>query len=79
MRLRILIGVVAVAGVAASSAHAEARPLRPADGAVLKRAATTEERVAEGVRPSAAKEDRGNVLLYVDEGRRRQREAIGRF
>ena len=49
MRLRILLGTVALAAVAAASAHAQARPLRPADSAVLKRSATSEERVAEAV------------------------------
>ncbi|MGZ8715941.1 MAG: hypothetical protein ACXWYO_02410 [Gaiellaceae bacterium] len=49
MRLRILLGTVALAGVAAASAHAAARPLRPGDAAMLKRSATSEERVAEAV------------------------------
>jgi hypothetical protein len=49
MRLRILLGAVALAAVAAASAHAQARPVRPGDAAVLNRAATSEERVAESV------------------------------
>jgi hypothetical protein len=49
MRLRILLGTVALAAVAAASAHAEARPLRPGDVALLKRSATSYERVAEAV------------------------------
>jgi hypothetical protein len=49
MRLRIVLGTVALAAVAAASAHAQARPLRPADGALLQRSATSEERVAEAV------------------------------
>jgi hypothetical protein len=43
-----MLAVIA-AGLAAASAHAEARPLRPADGALLKRSATVEEQVAEFV------------------------------
>ncbi len=38
-----------LAGVAASTAHAEARPVRPADAPLLSRAATYEEYVAEQV------------------------------
>ncbi len=49
MRLRTLLATVALAAVAAASAYGEARPLRPGDAAVLKRSATTEERVAETV------------------------------
>jgi hypothetical protein len=49
MRLRIMLVVVALAGVAATSAHATVRPLRPADAALLNRSATSEERVAEAV------------------------------
>jgi hypothetical protein len=49
MRLRILLLAVLAAGLAASSAHAEARPLRPSDGALLKRTASAEEQVAEYV------------------------------
>jgi hypothetical protein len=49
MRLRILLGAVAIAAVAAVPAYGEARPLRPGDAAVLKRSATSEERVAEAV------------------------------
>jgi len=49
MRPGILLGAVAIAAVAASSAHAQARPLRPADAALLKRSATSYERVAEAV------------------------------
>jgi hypothetical protein len=49
MRLRTLLCVAALAGLAASSAHAQARPLRPADAALLKRSATADERIAEAV------------------------------
>jgi len=49
MRAAILLAVAAVAGVAALSAHAQARPLRPGDAALLKRAATPEELVAQAV------------------------------
>jgi hypothetical protein len=49
MRLRTLLCVAALAGLAASSAHAQARPLRPGDAAVLRRSATVEERIAEAV------------------------------
>jgi hypothetical protein len=49
MRLRILFCVAALAGLAASSAHAQARPLRPGDAALLKRSATVDERIAEAV------------------------------
>ena len=49
MRLRILFCAVALAGLAAASAHAQARPLRPADAALLKRSANVEEAVAEAV------------------------------
>jgi hypothetical protein len=49
MRLRILFCAAALAGIAASSAHAQARPLRPADAALLKRSATVEEHIAESV------------------------------
>ena len=49
MRLRILLGAVLAAGLAAASAHATARPLRPADAALLKRAPTKEEVIAENV------------------------------
>jgi hypothetical protein len=49
MRLRILFCVAALAGLAASSAHAQARPLRPADAGLLKRSATVEEHIAEAV------------------------------
>jgi hypothetical protein len=49
MRLRILPVAVAIAAVAAMPAYGEARPLRPGDAAVLKRSATSEERVAEAV------------------------------
>jgi hypothetical protein len=49
MRLRTLLATVALAALAAASAHAEARPLRPGDAAVLKRTATTEEKVAQAV------------------------------
>ena len=49
MRLRILLGAVLVAGLAAASAHGSTRPLRPADAALLKRAPTKEEVIAEAV------------------------------
>jgi hypothetical protein len=49
MRVRLLLGTIALAAVAAGSAHAAARPLRPGDATVLKRPATAEERVAEAV------------------------------
>lgn len=49
MRLWILLGAVLVAGLAASSAYASARPLRPADAALLKRPPTKEEVIAENV------------------------------
>ena len=49
MRLRILLGAVLAAGLAAASAHATARPLRPADAALLKRPPTKEEVIAENV------------------------------
>jgi hypothetical protein len=49
MRLAILFAAAAVASIAAASAHAQARPLRPADAALLKRAATPEELVAQAV------------------------------
>jgi hypothetical protein len=40
---------VLAAGLAAASAHAEARPLRSSDAALLKRTATVEEQIAEAV------------------------------
>jgi hypothetical protein len=46
---RILLLVVLAAGIGAASAHATARPLRPADASLLKRGGTVEERVAENV------------------------------
>jgi hypothetical protein len=49
MRLRTLLCVAVLAGLAASSAHGQARPLRPADAALLKRSATVDERIAEAV------------------------------
>jgi hypothetical protein len=49
MRPRILLVAVLAAGLAAGSAHAQARPLRPADAALLKRAPTRDELIAEGV------------------------------
>ncbi len=49
MRLRTLLCVAALAGLAASSAHAQARPLRPADAGLLKRSATVDEKIAEAV------------------------------
>src|SRR3989442_9219656 len=49
MRLAILLAAAAVACIAAASAQAQARPLRPADAALLKRAATPEELIAQSV------------------------------
>jgi hypothetical protein len=49
MRPWILLGVVLAAGLAATSAYASARPLRSADAALLKRAPTKEEVIAENV------------------------------
>jgi hypothetical protein len=49
MRRRILLLAVLATCVTAGAAHASARPLRPADGALLKRGGTVEERIAEGV------------------------------
>ncbi|MDX6466647.1 MAG: hypothetical protein QOI27_1687, partial [Gaiellaceae bacterium] len=49
MRLRALLCTVALAGLAASSAHAQARPLRPGDAALLNRPATVDEGIAEAV------------------------------
>jgi hypothetical protein len=49
MRVRILLLAVLCAGLVAASAQASARPLRPADAALLKRSGTLEERIAEGV------------------------------
>ena len=49
MRLKILLWAVALAGLTAASAHAQARPLRPADAALLKRSATVEEGIAQAV------------------------------
>ncbi|MDX6470843.1 MAG: hypothetical protein QOF75_2646 [Gaiellaceae bacterium] len=49
MRLRSLLCTVALAGLAASSAHAQARPLRPGDAALLNRPATVDEGIAEAV------------------------------
>jgi hypothetical protein len=49
MRLRALLCAIALAGLAASSAHAQARPLRPGDAALLARSPTVEEKVAQAV------------------------------
>ena len=49
MRLPILLVVLALAGMAAASADATVRPLRPGDAALLNRTPTPEERVAESV------------------------------
>jgi len=49
MRLAILLAAAAVASIVAASAHAQARPLRPGDATLLKRAATPEELIAEAV------------------------------
>jgi len=47
MRLALLLAAVALAGAAASVAHAEARPLTASDRALLARAATYEEQIGE--------------------------------
>lgn len=49
MRLRSLLAVLVLAAVVAGQAHAAARPLRPGDAALLKRAPTPEEVVAQAV------------------------------
>ena len=49
MRAWILLGVVCGAGLVAGAAHASARPLRPSDAALLKRAPTKEEVIAQNV------------------------------
>jgi hypothetical protein len=49
MRGRILLGILVLAAVAAGSAHAGVRPLRPGDAALLNRAPTAEELVAQAV------------------------------
>jgi hypothetical protein len=49
MRLRVLLLAALAAGFAASSAHAQARPLRASDAALLKRSASAEEQIAEAV------------------------------
>jgi len=49
MRAAILLAAAATAGVLAASAHAQARPLRPGDAALLKRAPTAEEIIAQNV------------------------------
>jgi hypothetical protein len=49
MRARILLGVLLGAGLFAGAAHATARPLRPSDAALLKRAPTKEEIIAQNV------------------------------
>ena len=49
MRLRILLGMLVLVAVATGPAQATVRPLRPADAALLQRAATPEERIAEAV------------------------------
>ena len=49
MRLRAAVLCVLAAALGAGSAHASARPARPADEKLLKRAATYEEQVAEYV------------------------------
>lgn len=49
MRVRLLLTAIALAGLLAASAHAAARPVTPADRALLARKATYEEQVAEQV------------------------------
>ncbi len=49
MRARIVLGVLVVAGLAAGSAHATARPLTAQDKTLLARPATYEEKIAEVV------------------------------
>jgi hypothetical protein len=49
MRARIVLGVLIVAGLAAGSAHATARPLTTQDKTLLARPATYEEKIAEAV------------------------------
>jgi hypothetical protein len=49
MRARILLGVLVGAGLVAGAAHATARPLRPSDAALLRRAPTKEEVIAQNV------------------------------
>ncbi|MCW2978168.1 MAG: hypothetical protein JWM06_3449 [Actinomycetia bacterium] len=49
MRLRTLLATIALAAVAATSAHASARPVTAQDRALLARAATYEEKIAEQV------------------------------
>jgi hypothetical protein len=49
MRLRVLFAVLALAAVATTSANAAVRPLRPGDAALLNRAATPDELIAEAV------------------------------
>ena len=44
--MRALLSTVALAGLLASAAHAQLRPVRPGDEALLKRAPTYEEQVA---------------------------------
>jgi hypothetical protein len=47
MRLGALVAAIVLAGVAASTVHAEARPLTAADRALLARPATAEEQIGE--------------------------------
>src|SRR5437762_4737172 len=49
MRLSVLFAALALACFAASVAHAQVRPLRPNDAALLNRAPTYEEQIAEQV------------------------------
>ncbi|HEY5057601.1 MAG TPA: hypothetical protein VII51_01175 [Gaiellaceae bacterium] len=49
MRLCVLFSVVVFVGVLAAGAYAQVRPVRPSDAALLKRAPTYEERVAQQV------------------------------
>jgi len=49
MRARLLLGVLCGACLFAGAAHATARPLRPSDAALLKRAPTKEEIIAQNV------------------------------
>ncbi|MGD0715766.1 MAG: hypothetical protein ABSB24_16495 [Gaiellaceae bacterium] len=49
MRLRLLPVALALAGVLAAGAHAQIRPVRPGDAALLDRAPTYEEQIAQQV------------------------------
>jgi len=49
MRSRLVVCVLAIAGALVPVAHAQVRPLRPSDAALLSRPPTYEERIAEQV------------------------------